>query len=452
MGPEPAEIHAGVEQPTRVRWQILGLLMAYVALCHFNRISMSVAGTERILEDYHEQITPTEMGLVYTSYLLVYTLLMTPGGWLIDRLGPRLALVLMGFGSALGVALTGLTGLAISSAPLLLLGLIVVRGGTGAVTAPIHPAGARIVSRWVAVGDRARFNGLVTASACIGMASTFFVFGSLMDQSSWQWAFVLTGTVTGLLAIAWTWCVTDFPAQHPCVNPAERELIEGRSSAAIMAHLTGVTARPHPHVEKESLSALLRNRSLILLTVSYGLLGYIEYLFFYWMEYYFEKVLHLDKETGRLASTICTLTMGAGMFAGGWLADRLQARWGRRRGRKLVPAGGMALGAGLLLLGLAFSDPIWIVLCSALALAAVGASEGPFWTMAVELGGARGGTAAGILNTGGNAVGLLAPVLTPLIGASFGWHWAIAPGILAGVVGAVLWAWIVPEDGQRQRH
>ena len=51
----------------------------------------------------------------------------------------------------------------------------------------------------------------------------------------------------------------------------------------------------------------------------------------------------------------------------------------------------------------------------ALALAAVGACEAPIWTTAVELGGRRGGTAAGICNTGGNAGGLLAPIVTPLV-------------------------------------
>ena len=46
--------------------------------------------------------------------------------------------------------------------------------------------------------------------------------------------------------------------------------------------------------------------------------------------------------------------------------------------------------AGLLYLGVQAQDPRWIVTWFALALGAVGASEGPFWATAIELGGRRG--------------------------------------------------------------
>src|SRR5262249_43135522 len=141
-------------------------------------------------------------------------------------------------------------------------------------------------------------------------------------------------------------------------------------------------------------AALLTHRSLLCLTLSYAAVGYVQYLFFYWMQYYFLNVLEMDKGQSRLYSTGCTLAMGAGMLLGGWLADRLQEQWGRRSGRVAVAAGGMLATGVLLGLGILASQPGWIVLWFALALAAVGATEGPFWTTAVELGGRRGGTAA----------------------------------------------------------
>ena len=64
-------------RPTRVRWHIVGLLMAHAALCHFNRISISVAGAEQIIP--HEGVSATRMGLVYSGFLLCYTLAMLPG-------------------------------------------------------------------------------------------------------------------------------------------------------------------------------------------------------------------------------------------------------------------------------------------------------------------------------------------------------------------------------------
>jgi len=109
-----------------------------------------------------------------------------------------------------------------------------------------------------------------------------------------------------------------------------------------------------------------------------------------------------------------------------------------------------------LVLGVLAQETVWIVTLLAFALAAVGATEAPVWTMAVELGRHRGGTAAAICNTGGNAGGLLAPIVTPFVGGwvsrqfavsdQIGWQWAIGLGSGIAVLGAVLWFWITPHD------
>ena len=74
--------------------------------------------------------------------------------------------------------------------------------------------------------------------------------------------------------------------------------------------------------------SLLGNRSLVLLTLSYSAVGYFQYLFFYWLEYYFKSILKLDTDTSRLYATIPMLSMAAGMFLGGWVADDLSRRVG----------------------------------------------------------------------------------------------------------------------------
>ncbi|MFM8286378.1 MAG: hypothetical protein ACKOGA_06585, partial [Planctomycetaceae bacterium] len=90
-------------------WGLLGLLMAQAAMVHFNRVSISVVGSELFIRE--GTLTESEMGRVYTAYLVVYTLLMLPGGLLIDRFGPWKALLGMGLGSCLLVPLTGLAGM-----------------------------------------------------------------------------------------------------------------------------------------------------------------------------------------------------------------------------------------------------------------------------------------------------------------------------------------------------
>jgi ACS family D-galactonate transporter-like MFS transporter len=413
---------------TAVRWRIVGLLMAGSFMSWFNRVSMSVAGTERLIGP--DGISATEMGFVYSALLLAYAVCMTPGGWFIDRYGAWTALLLVGVGSGLFVVLTGAVGWLADTAWSIWLALLVVRALTGVCMAPIYPASARIVAHWLPLRQRAWANGLVNAAAPAGIACTFVGFGTLIDLFGWPTAFVVTGLLTVLLAGAWLLLARDTPRLHPAVNAAELRLIasdEVKEAAA--ADRPGASAW----------LGLLRNRSLILLTLSYAAIGYYEYLFFFWTEHYFKDELRLGTERARLYATALNLAMAVGMASGGLLSDRLLSAWGYRWGRAAVPLVGLLLSAVLLGAGLAVQGPAAVAVCFALALLCLGACEGPCWATAVELGGRRGGTAAGIFNTGGNVGGLLAPVVTPWVGERWGWVPAIALSGLFCLLAAVLW-------------
>jgi cyanate permease len=71
------------------------------------------------------------------------------------------------------------------------------------------------------------------------------------------------------------------------------------------------------------------------------------------------------------------------------------------------------------------------------------------WATALDLGGRRGATAAGIFNTGSNAGGVLAPVVTPLVSMASGWTWGIGLGSLVCLAGVSLWLWIDPKTERR---
>jgi MFS family permease len=348
----------------------------------------------------------------------------------------------MGFGSALCIALTGIVGLVIVSSGAVWLALIVIRAATGVFMAPIYPGCGRMIARWLPLGQRALANGLVNGAAPVGIACTFYGFGILIDLFDWPAAFLITGALTGLLALVWWGYATEDPARHPRVNPAELHLIRGWLPSE------PTPAEPQSASRWEWLS-LLHNRSLVWLTASYAALGYFEYLFYFWTEYYFRRVQDLSPETSRLYATILNLAMGGGMMLGGLISDRLLRTWGHRWGRATVPIAGMLLSAALLGLGLSLREPLALVACFAVAMAAGGACEGPSWATAIELGGRRGGTAAGVFNTGGNLGGLLAPVVTPWISEMFGWQCGLALGAVACLVGVCLWFGVDPSERHR---
>jgi MFS family permease len=445
--------------PGWVRWLIVGLLVAYSFTTWFNRVSMSVAYDERIKAQYG--ISPAQMGWVYSAFLFAYMLCMTPGGWLIDRYGPWLALVVMGFGSAFFGALTGGAVLATGGAIAVLALFFAIRSLMGALTAPVYPASSRVVSHWLPMTQRAGANGMIQGAAAVGIACTFPFFGALIDWVDWPNAFLISGAVTALLALAWTVCGANAPSQQHwprgrgshCVGAPPSDLVPSPEDA--QTGIMAVRRAPLPiRLDQPVNRALWRHRSLMLLTVAYGCIGYVEYLFFFWMHHYFEDVLDLGTANSRTYAAILTLAMAVGMVVGGWIADRLHRLGDGRRYHAIVPVTGMCAGAVLLVLGILAHDVPWIVTLLALALAAVGATEAPVWTLATELGGRRGATAAAICNTGGNAGGLIAPIVTPWVSGlisrqagldeTTGWQLGISVGSVVAISGAVLWLWIQP--------
>ena len=234
---------------------------------------------------------------------------------------------------------------------------------------------------------------MVTFAACIGMTLTYPVFGALKDRFGWPAAFQITSGCTLILAACWgAFTLRGF---------------EHAAQASVSNHLLAPRARKKSQPLRGG-RMLLANRSLLMLTLSYAAVNYFQYLFFYWSEYYFETAQRMSTEDSRLFSSVLTLSMGVGMMFGGFATDWTRMRIRHPRSVGLVPVCGL-LGSGMLLLPAFVSDdPSVIVTFFALAMAAIGTCEGAFWTLAVELGGKRGGLAASILNTGGNAGGLLA--------------------------------------------
>src|SRR5262249_45923817 len=128
---------------------------------------------------------------------------------------------------------------------------------------------------------------------------------------------------------------------HRCANDAERRLVrEG-----------GETSPPRVRVTLQEFFRLFQNRGLVLLTISYGAVNYVQYMFFYWLEYYFTQGLLLPKKESRDAAFLVTMAMAVGMACGGWVSDWLCRRFGQTMGSRMMAMGGMGLCMVFSLLG-----------------------------------------------------------------------------------------------------
>ena len=287
-------------------------MLALSAMSYFDRTVLSIAAPA-IMREFG--ISETAMGTLFSAFLVSYTALMTPGGALADRFGPRRVLGL----ATLGAAVT--TGiLAVPDPAAALIGIVpaffCARLLFGAFTAPIYPSCARMVSNWVPPEQHARVQALILSGAGAGGALTPYTFSRLVDWLGWRAGFGVAGLATAILAVVWYWMARDRPA-----GGTARE----RKGAPVVIPLR----------------RLLTDRNLALLTVGYFCLNYFEYIFFYWMYYYFAEIRHVSPSESVIYTTVMFVTMSLGIVGGGWISDWLARPLGLSRARRLLAVGAM---------------------------------------------------------------------------------------------------------------
>ena len=391
---------------TRAQLTVVTLMFAFSMMNYFDRTIMSIAGPD-IMKEF--ALAPTRMGMIYSSFLLSYALFMIPGGHLVDRLGPRLSLTLMGFGAALFTGLTALGGVpGLGSWIGVLPALAFIRFLMGICTSPLYPACGRMCANWIAPIYLARVQGVIIGGTSLGGAVAPILFAALIRRFGWRMSFVIAAAATAALALLWTLSVADGPgAAAPGKAP------------------------------KSSWRLLFKNRNLLLLTAAYAALGYFSYIFYYWIYFYFGEIRHMGYEQSARFTTLVFIVTGLMIPFGGWLSDRLTKAYGERFGRRAVPIAGLVLSAILLSAGTMTKGTWPTVVLVAFSMGFASFCEGPFWAMTIALGGEQVGAACSILNTGSNLAGLIAPVMTPYIASYVGWSWGLNFGCLVVLLGAV---------------
>lgn len=401
------------------------LLVAFSAVSYFDRIIMSIAAPE-ILKEF--VLSETQIGWIYSAFLLTYALLMVPGGALADRFGADRVLLCVGAGSAL---FTALTAAAAKTGVTRWIGIfpsfLIVRLALGACTAPLYPSCARINATVMPEKWRARVWGGVAAGCGIGGAFAPALFTAMQVRWGWRAGFCLSGVATASIVVAWLW-------------------VHGNE-----LRLPGAAQLPAADLRSRGGWRVLLNPHLIRLTVAYAATNYFEYIFFYWLFYYFGQVRHLAAQQTTTYTTLIWLSWAVMTPVGGWVSDRAVTAYGRRTGRRLVPVCALTLSAALLCLATSSRNPVAMVSLLCVALGCAAATEGPFWVAASEISSAHPASAAGVMNTGGSIGGFLAPVITPFIAVREGWPAALYTGSAVVLGAVVLWFFVNVPNAQIQR-
>ena len=425
------------EQPTRVRWLMIGLIFTVDVLMFIDRVNISIAA-KYIIPEYG--LTEVQMGSVFSAFVLGYALLQIPGGWLGDRFGPRRVLAVAIAWWSVFTAVTAVAGELFLVSLLGIVGsFIVVRVLIGAGEAAALPNRNRLVANWIPPHERALAIGIGGSGSMMGAALTPPLIVAIMLTLGWRAAFYLAGVVGIVLAVVWYRLARDRPEQHPWLNPTElRHITQVTPDETTHHHHTATGPNPWP--------ALLHNKSLWCVTAAYFTIGYIAYLYFSWFYLYLVNVRGFSLTHGGFYGSLPFLTAALVAPLAGWLSDHLSQRYGKRTGRCLLGLVGLLLGASWICAGAAATHPLWAVVFLSLGAGSLFLGVPACFATTIDLAKSHAGIAGGFMNMGGNLGGALSPTLTPLLAHHFGWDGALYASAGLAVIGALFWLGVHPEQ------
>jgi len=406
------------------RSKALALMFLLTLVTYLDRVAISATASEMSSE---LGLTKTEMGHVFSAFVLGYVLFEIPGGWWADRFGARSLLTRIVLWWS---AFTALTGAAWSY-----WSLIVVRFLFGCGEAGAFPGCAAAIGRWFPSEERGRAQATIMVGSRLGAAFAPPLVIAMATALGWRKVYGVLAALGVAWAALWQWWYKDRPEDHPAVDAAELKLIQsGR-------------AEPAARQQKISWKTLARNRNVWALCLMYS--GYTWGLYFYltWLPTYLAEGRGVSWDRVGLAAMAPFLVAACANFLGGWSSDRLAKRiplrWARR--------GPAVVG---LLLAAVFLATAALAESNRLALPALALSFGfsdlilaICWATCLDIGQERAGVLSGTMNSFGQVGAVLAPTVIGLIVERTG-SWETPLLISAGyyVVSAAAWFAIDAEE------
>ncbi len=390
-------------------------LFALTTINYTDRVALSIASKPISIEF---GLTPVEMGYLFSSFLWMYIVCLIPVGLLVDRFGGK---AVNAGGIALWSAATVLTGLSTGFGSMALTRVVM---GMGESTS--WPASNRIIREWFTASERAFANAVFGAGSAAGPAFGAMAVTTVVALFGWRTGFFAAGAV-GFLWLAIWWLVFDRPERVRWLTEPERNKILAERDGEV------VTA-PTPQ-GASSLARLLSLRPVWGLFLTQGCMVYGGYMLLTWLPSYLQQAKGLSLMNAGFVSAVPFGIAAVVSIILGRVGDLRLSSADVHSGRRRSMIAVMLLGPATML-AVPYLDNLW----SIVAVLSVAASMG--WTasalnfaLVTDLvrNPADIGKVTSITVLGGNAFGIMGPIVTGYVLAltgSFNATFAVA-GTLA---------------------
>jgi MFS transporter, ACS family, glucarate transporter len=414
----------------RVRWWIFLFMFLFPLLCYVQRNALTLA-TDQVKAQL--KVSQLQVFLLSSAFLVMYTALQVPAGAVGQRWGARRMFVLVGITSCLAIMATPLAPYVLTGTAVIV-AMALAQAVLGTAQAPVFPVQTGVFESWFPSSRWGLVNGLGSSAMGIGTAIAAPLIAALSAAWGWQRALLFTALPLAVVTACWAWYGRDLPQQHPSVSARELAELDG-----------GGHEPPAPTTLRRCL-ALLRQRSLLLLAISYLLMNVAFYQLMAAPFLYLTQHRHLGQMDSGWLAMLPPVGAAMGAWLGGALADRSVARFGLRWGPRLVPIVALPAAAVLLLCGAYAANALIAVACFVLAYGCVELNEGPVAAATMQIARADSMSGFGVVNTGGNLGGVL---LYPLLGYLSGrgeWNMAFIIAAACCVASAALWLLVRADE------
>jgi len=191
--------------------------------------------------------------------------------------------------------------------------------------------------------------------------------------------------------------------------------------------------------------AILRSRTLLLLTFACFCFGYIAWIFLGWFYLYMAQSRGLDLKASAFYAMFPFIAMTVFCLAGGVLGDWIASRHGLRAGRCGPGFFSLLVTAAFLILGSRVGSAPIAAMTLAAGVGVLYISQSSYWSVTADIAGQHAGVVSAVMNTGAQIGGAVTASLTPWIAFHFGWTSSFLAAALLAVAGAIAWLGVDPE-------
>lgn len=401
---------------------ILVMLIFLGVVTFLDRINITVAGSA-IMRDLN--LTPDQWGWILSAFILSYGLMQIPMGAMGDKRGHRSTLALIVLWWSAFTAFTGMAGGFVS--------LILIRFMFGIGEAGSSPCSTGVISRWFPKKEVGKAQGFIWAASRMGGALTPFIVLPVITYLGWRAAFYILGAVGVIWSIVWYLFYRNQPKEMRGISAEEI----AEAPVTQMAVSTEKVSIPW--------KSLLSSKQFWLILSMYFFYAFGSWFFFSWFPTFMELGRGFEKDQLTYAIAVPFVMSMIGNISGGYLTDKLSAKYGLKVGRKALGSSSLIVSAIFMFLAAFIPGKMQVFIFLSLAFGIIDLMLPSAWALCIDLGKKYSGAVSGAMNTAGNLGGFVCSLIFGYVVSATG-NYNLPLYIIAGmlVISAVIFLFIDP--------